>query len=113
MLWWFDTKTYVVPSLTRSRPSTCTRTPVVFRISHDHARAGVRRVAATVEHARSDRDRSKDDRVDADGGNEKKNRPPPVVGRQFKSVAAARQARARRRQPAPAPAPPALEHPAR
>ena len=39
MLWWFDTNTYVVPGAIRFIPSTRTLTPVVFRISHDQARA--------------------------------------------------------------------------
>ena len=39
MLWWFDTKMYVVPGTSRSSPSTRTRTPVVARMSRDHSRA--------------------------------------------------------------------------
>src|SRR5206468_7462909 len=44
-------------------------------------RTRVRDASATIEHAREDRQRAEHDGVDADGGNEKKDGPPPMVGR--------------------------------
>src|SRR5207249_8665421 len=43
-------------------------------------RARVRDAPATIEHAREERQRAEHDGVDADGGNEKKDGPPPMVG---------------------------------
>ena len=82
MLWWFDTKIYVVPGVMRSSPSTATRTPVVARIQpRPRARAAVREIAAVVEQARHERRRAEHDRVNGDGGDEVEDRPPPMVGR--------------------------------
>ena len=49
------------------------------------ARAPVGEVAARVKQARRERQRAEDDRVDTDGGNEEKDRSPPVEGRQAPS----------------------------
>ena len=43
-------------------------------------RAAVREVAAPIEQTRQDRHGAKDDGVDGDGGDEKEDRAPPVVG---------------------------------
>ena len=45
------------------------------------ARAPMAEVATAIEERRNDRERPEHDRVDADGGNEKEDRPPPVIGR--------------------------------
>src|SRR5262249_462507 len=48
-------------------------------------RAPVREPTAALEQARRDRKRSQDDRVQRDGWNQEKDRPPPVVGRYSQS----------------------------
>ena len=50
------------------------------------ARAAVREVAAAIEQARHDRRRAEHDGVDGDGGNEKEDRPPPVIRRNAQLV---------------------------
>jgi hypothetical protein len=44
-------------------------------------RARVRDAPAPIEHAREERHRAEHNGVDGDGGNEKENSPPPMVGR--------------------------------
>ena len=63
-------------------PRPRTRTPVVFRISHDQARA--QRCAKWPRRSnRLDtmRRRAEHDRVDADGRDQEEDSPPPVIGR--------------------------------
>ena len=83
MLWWFDGEHVAGRSRgTRSRPRTSTLTPVVFRISHDQARAHL--WAKRPDRSKNDRrqrDRPEHGRVDRDRGDQEEDGAPPVIRR--------------------------------